>query len=164
MIGASLSIAGEVERPLALTREELGELADGDLVADLNCLEGWSRPGLRWHGVRLSTLLALAGAHDTGRFVTLRSGEYTVVLAREQASDERVLLALERDGCESSAKRGFPRLVGPSDWDCFQSIKTVESITVSREAEQATAKTLARARIERARSAGSTRRTTPASR
>jgi DMSO/TMAO reductase YedYZ molybdopterin-dependent catalytic subunit len=67
MIGTPLSIAGQVERPLVLTRAELEELADCELVSDFNCLEGWSRPGLRWRGVRLATLLALADAHDSGR-------------------------------------------------------------------------------------------------
>jgi hypothetical protein len=79
----------------------------------------------------------------------LRSGEYTVVLTREQALDERVLLALEGDVPERTPRQDFPRLVGPSDWDCFLSIKAVESITVSRESEPATAETIARARIER---------------
>jgi hypothetical protein len=42
--------------------------------------------------VRLRTLLALAGAADEAGFVTVGSGEYTAVLTREQAEDERVLL------------------------------------------------------------------------
>jgi DMSO/TMAO reductase YedYZ molybdopterin-dependent catalytic subunit len=38
---------------------------DAELVADLHRREGWSRLGERWRGVRLATLLGLAGAPDT---------------------------------------------------------------------------------------------------
>jgi DMSO/TMAO reductase YedYZ molybdopterin-dependent catalytic subunit len=72
----SLSISGEVERPVSVTAEELRALADGDLVADFHCREGWSRLGEHWRGVRLSTLLGLAGARDAGHFVTVGSGGY----------------------------------------------------------------------------------------
>lgn len=145
MTESSLSIKGEVERPVCLSFEELRSLLDGGLVADFHCREGWSRLNESWRGVRLSTLLALAGARDTGRFVTIASGEYTAVLTREQADDERVLLALEHEDAE---RLGFPRLVGPSDWDCFLSVKSVDRIELTREPAQATAAGIALARLE----------------
>jgi len=144
---SELSIVGEVERPVCLTSEELASLLDADLVADFHCREGWSRLGEHWRGVRLRTLLALAGARDTGQFVTVGSGEYTAVLTREQAEDDQVLLALEYEGAES--RSGFPRLVGPSDWDCFLSVKAVDRIELTREPAQATAAGIALARLER---------------
>ena len=88
----SLSIRGDVQRPACLALAELRSLMDAELVADFHCHEGWSRLGERWRGVRLRTLLALAGAADEAGFVTIGSGEYTAVLTREQAEDERVLL------------------------------------------------------------------------
>jgi DMSO/TMAO reductase YedYZ molybdopterin-dependent catalytic subunit len=69
----------------------------------------------RWRGVRLQTLLALAGAADVAGYVTVGSGEYAAVLTREQAEDERVLLALEHEGAASPRRACFPRLVGPSE-------------------------------------------------
>jgi len=51
--------------------------------------------------VRLRTLLALTGAADAAGYVTVGSGQYTAVLTREQAEDERVLLALEHKGAAS---------------------------------------------------------------
>jgi DMSO/TMAO reductase YedYZ molybdopterin-dependent catalytic subunit len=116
---------------------------DAELVADFHCHEGWSRLGEPWRGVRLETLLALAGASDAGRYVTVGSGEYTVVLTREQAKDERVLLALEHEGAASPRPAGFPRLVGPSEWDCFLSVKSVGRIELTREPARATASTIA---------------------
>jgi DMSO/TMAO reductase YedYZ molybdopterin-dependent catalytic subunit len=146
---ASLSIRGEVERPACLALAELRSLMDAELVADFHCREGWSRLGERWRGVRLRTLLTLAGAADAAGYVTVGSGEYTVVLTREQAEDERVLLALEHDGAVSPRSPGFPRLVGPSEWDCFLSAKSVDRIEVTREPQQATAAAIALARLER---------------
>ena len=143
---ASLSICGEVERPARLALAELRSLMDAELVADFHCHEGWSRLGERWRGVRLATLLALAGAAG---YVTVGSGEYTAVLTREQAEDERVLLALEHEGAASPRAAGFPRLVGPSEWDCFLSVKSVDRIEVTREPQQATAARIALGRLER---------------
>ena len=71
------------------------------------------------------------------------------MLTREQAQDERVLLALEHEGAESPRPAGFPRLVGPSDLDCFLSVKSVDRITVTRHPQPATAETIALARLER---------------
>ena len=107
-----LSICGEIERPACLALAELRALTDAELVADFHCREGWSRLGERWRGVRLRTLLVLVGAGAAG-YVTIGSGEYTAVLTREQAEDERVLLALEHQGAASPRRAGFPRLVGP---------------------------------------------------
>jgi len=146
---ALLSICGDVERPACLGPGELRSLMDAEPVADFHCREGWSRLGERWRGVRLATLLALAGAADAAGYVTVGSGEYTAVLTREQAQDEQVLLALEHEGGESPRPGGFPRLVGPSDWDCFLSVKSVDRIEVTREPQQATAATIALARLER---------------
>jgi DMSO/TMAO reductase YedYZ molybdopterin-dependent catalytic subunit len=145
----SLSVCGDVERPARLGLTELRALLDAELVADFHCREGWSRLGERWRGVRLRTLLALVGAADEAGYVTVGSGEYTAVLTREQADDERVLLALEHEGAPSPRPAGFPRLVGPAEWDCFLSVKSVDRIEVTRRPQQATAATIALARIER---------------
>lgn len=145
----SLSICGDVKRLACLTLAELRSLMDAELVADLHCREGWSRLGERWHGVRLRTLLALAGADGPAGYVTVGSGEYTAVFTREQAGDERVLLALEHEGAARPRPAGFPRLIGPSEWDCFLSVKSVDRIEVTREPQRATAATIALARLER---------------
>jgi DMSO/TMAO reductase YedYZ molybdopterin-dependent catalytic subunit len=145
----SVSICGEVERPARLALAELRSLMDAELVADFHCREGWSRLGERWRGVRLRTLLALAGTAGAAGYVTVGSGEYTAVLTREQAEDERVLLALEHEGAASPRPAGFPRLVGPSAWDCFLSVKSVDRIEVTRQPQQATAATVALARLQR---------------
>jgi DMSO/TMAO reductase YedYZ molybdopterin-dependent catalytic subunit len=144
-----VSICGEVERPAHLDLTQLRALMDAEQTADFHCREGWSRLGEHWRGVRLGALLELAGAAPTAGFVTVASGEYTAVLTREQAQDDRVLLALEHEGAESPRPAGFPRLVGPSEWDCFLSVKSVDRIEVTNHPQQATAETIALARLER---------------
>jgi DMSO/TMAO reductase YedYZ molybdopterin-dependent catalytic subunit len=99
--------------------------------------------------VRLGALLVLAGASDAAGYVTVGSGEYTAVLTPEQAEDERVLLALEHEGAVSPRPEALPRLVGPSEWDCFLSVKSVDRIEVTCEPQAATAATIALARPER---------------
>jgi DMSO/TMAO reductase YedYZ molybdopterin-dependent catalytic subunit len=144
----SVSICGDVERPACLALTELRSLTDAELVADFRCREGWSRLGERWRGVRLRTLLALAGPADAAGYVAVGSGDYIAVLTREQAEDERVLLAVEHEGAASPRQAGFPRLVGPSEWDCFLSVKSVDRIEVTRRPQRATAATIALARLE----------------
>src|ERR1700722_213213 len=146
---ASLSVCGDVTRPACLALAELRSLMAAEVVADFHCREGWSRLGERWRGVRLRTLLELAGADGTAGFVTVGSGAYTAVLTREQADDDQVILALEHEGAASTRPAGFPRLVGPSDWDCFVSVKSVDRIEVTRHPQQATAATIALARPDR---------------
>ena len=62
--------------------------------------------------MRLRTLLAFAGVADAAGYVTVGSGDYTAVLTREQAEDERVLLALEHEG---TASPGEPASLGWPD-------------------------------------------------
>ena len=146
-VSPTLNVSGEVLRPAAFRPYELEALADARLVSDFHCREGWSRYGVHWRGVRLSRLLAHVGATDDGRFVTLASGGFSVVLPRERAEDARVLLALERDGVSLDVASGLPRLVGPSDWDCFLSVKGVDRIEVTRGPEESSAERIALARI-----------------
>lgn len=145
--GPLVTVSGEVLRPSELRASDLESLADARLVSDFHCREGWSRLGVHWRGVRLAKLLAHVGATDEGHFVTLACGEFSVVLPRERAEDARVLLALEQDGVPLDTATGLPRLVGPSDWDCFLSVKGIDRIDVTREPAEATAERIALARI-----------------
>lgn len=142
-----VSVSGAVERPLELSAAELAALADTELVSDFHCREGWSRHCERRRGVRLGTLLTHAAAREEGRYVTVASGDYSAVLTREQAEDTRVLLAVERNGHPLESSDGLPRLVGPSDWDCFLSVKSVDRIQLTQKPEPATAETIALARL-----------------
>jgi DMSO/TMAO reductase YedYZ molybdopterin-dependent catalytic subunit len=122
---------------------ELAELSGTEVTIDFHCREGWSRLGQSYRGVALATLLQLADAQATARYVTVASGDYTIVLTREQAEDQRVLLAVELDGEPLAA----PRLVGQSEWDCFLSVKDVDRIELTSTEPKATGPEIALGRI-----------------
>ena len=106
------------------------------------------KPNVVIAGAGIGGLTLALELHAAG-YVTVGCGDYTAVLTRGQAEDERVLLALEHEGAASPREAGFPRLVGPSDWDCFLGVKSVDRIEVTRQPQQATAATIALARLER---------------
>lgn len=134
---------------MSLTLAELEPLVDLELDADFHCHEGWSRLGEHWRGVRLSTLLERAGWRERARYVTVACGDFRAVLSREQVEDQRVLLAVGHEGAVSPRPPGFPRLVGPSEWDCFLSVKSVDRIEATVTPAVATAAEIALARIAR---------------
>jgi len=140
-----VTVAGEVERRQTIDLRDLAEICADEVTVDFHCHEGWSRPGQSYRGVALATLLRLAQARPAARYVTVASGGYSIVLTREQAEDQRVLPALELDGEPLAA----PRLVGPSEWDCFLSVKDVDRIELTRTAQQATGPSIALGRIGR---------------
>jgi DMSO/TMAO reductase YedYZ molybdopterin-dependent catalytic subunit len=141
----AVTLAGEVEQPDKVDLGDLGELSRADLIVDFYWREGWSRPGQTYRGVPLATLLRLVKARPTAHYVTVASGGYSIVLTREQAEDQRLLVALELDGEPLPA----PRLVGPSEWDCFMSVKDVDYIELTETAALASGPSIALARIGR---------------
>lgn len=141
----TVRLTGETGHAQTVGLRELAELSGIEVTIDFHCLEGWSRPGQRYRGVALATLLRLASAQAAARYVTVASGGYSVVLTREQAEDQRVLLALELDGEPLAA----PRLVGPSEWDCFLSVKDVDRIELTSTEPKATGPEIALTRIGR---------------
>lgn len=140
-----VTVVGEVERPLTVNLRDLVELGREEVTIDFHCHEGWSRLDQSYRGVALGTLLRLAEARPVARYVTVASGGYSIVLSREEAEDRRVLLALEQDGVPLPA----PRLVGPSEWDCFASVKGVDRIELTRTPQRATGPSIALACIGR---------------
>lgn len=145
---AAISVSGDVERPGTITGDQLEALADAELTADFKCREGWIRRGEHWRGVKLATLLEHVGCRDSARYITISAGEYRVVLSRQQLEDQGALLAVAHKGAASPRPAGLPRLVGPSEWDCFMSVKSVDRIEATREPEADTAEKIALARLE----------------
>ena len=55
-----LRVDGAVEEPVVLDWRGFQDLPQVDDVSDFHCVTGWSKLDVRWRGVRLSTVLALA--------------------------------------------------------------------------------------------------------
>ena len=67
-----LRVEGAVATPISLSLDELTALADGEVVAALDCTGGWYSVQ-RWRGVVVSTLLARAGVSPGAASVTFEA-------------------------------------------------------------------------------------------
>lgn len=124
-----LRIDGLVARPLMLS---IGELPSVDeLVATLDCTGGFYS-AQRWGGVRLGSLLDVAGADSRARHVTVASVTgYRWSFGIEDA--RRLVLATHVTGAPLSHDHGAPiRLVVPGARG-FQWVKWVSHIEVRRD-------------------------------
>lgn len=155
----SLTVGGEVERPLALNFDDLRGLARKELIALLECagnsratvqppVEGllWDHGGVgaaRWTGVPLRIILELAGLRDTAREVLLEGADrgeewgnsggemsYAMSLPLEKALHPDTLLAYEMNGEALSPEHGYPLRVMAPGWYGMTSVKWLVSIQV----------------------------------
>ena len=122
-----LRVFGEVERPLTLGADDLGESAS--VVAALDCTGGW-RSTQTWRGVALADILDAAGASESARSVTVRS--VTGYYRRFSPDAARGFLLASRVEDEAlSHGHGFPmRLVAPERRG-FEWVKWVTEIEIS---------------------------------
>jgi len=140
-----LRLQGLISRRQVLKKAEFAALPHVQISADFNCEEGWIVPGLRWHGVALETLIALAQPLPEARHVRVGAGAYEVTLALD--SLDGALLCDALDGKPLSPEHGAPwRLLVPGD-KCFTSVKWVDRIEVAADLGQPTGERIARERL-----------------
>ncbi len=140
-----LRVEGLVKRSLAFDYEALARLSRATLDEPFRCEEGWSVPGLRWRGVRLTDILALAEPTSNARFV--RVGSHNYVLPLSLAEAEHAILCDELNGEPLEVEDGAPwRLIVPGAV-CYASVKWVDRLEVARDAGVNTAQAIARARL-----------------
>jgi DMSO/TMAO reductase YedYZ molybdopterin-dependent catalytic subunit len=113
-----LVVDGAVTRPLELRWEDLLALPQTDDVSDFHCVTGWSMLDLRWSGVRLAALLALARPRDDASHVLVHGHDgYSANLPLEEALKDDVLVAHRLQGAPLPREHGGPaRLVVPQLW------------------------------------------------
>jgi DMSO/TMAO reductase YedYZ molybdopterin-dependent catalytic subunit len=147
-VAPALRITGLLAQPLTVTPADLAALARVDLADNFACEEGWSVRGLRWQGIRLADVLALAEPDPSARFVRVCSGKYAVPLPLPEA--DRAILCAQLNGQPLPIEHGAPwRLVIPGGV-CYTSVKWVDRLEVAAEAGDNSGQ-----RIARARNAGS---------
>jgi len=113
-----LRVEGEVEEPLRLGWDQFLALPQADDVSDFHCVTGWSRLDMRWQGVALETLAALARPTLAATHVMLHSYDgYSTNLPIEEALKPDVILAHRVDGEPLPTEHGGPvRVVTPQLW------------------------------------------------
>jgi DMSO/TMAO reductase YedYZ molybdopterin-dependent catalytic subunit len=128
-----LAVDGAVESPLSLSWEEFLALPQVEDAQDFHCVTGWSRMDLRFGGVRLETVLALARPNPDATHVLFHAHDgYVTNLPLEEALKEDVLLAHTVDGAPLPVDHGGPcRVVTPElyAWKGAKWIARVEVTT-----------------------------------
>jgi len=70
----TLTVTGLVERPLALTLDQLRAMPQRTQITRHDCVEGWSAIG-QWSGVPLTHILHLAGLKPEARYIVFRCAD-----------------------------------------------------------------------------------------
>jgi DMSO/TMAO reductase YedYZ molybdopterin-dependent catalytic subunit len=110
------TVAGEVERELTLTWEQLLALPSRQVTVDIHCVTRWSRFDTTFKGVHWSELAKLVSPKPSARFVIAHAEQgFTSNMPLAAIEDERALIAYEADGEPLTPDHGWPlRLVVPS--------------------------------------------------
>lgn len=113
-----LQVDGLVEHPLDLSYADLLALPQVEEESDFHCVTGWSILDLRFKGVRLETLLALARPTEAATHLMAHGADgYTTNLPLEEALKPDVLVAHAVEGAPIPPDHGGPvRIVVPELW------------------------------------------------
>lgn len=141
-----LRVEGLVARPLALDWDGLKALAQGELVDDFRCVDGWVVRDQRWEGVPLAALLGIAGPLDGADYVAFSAGGYTVAMTMPEARESGVVLALRLNGEWLPAEHGGPCRLMAQGRDCYFSVKWLDRIQLLAEPARETGQAIAEAR------------------
>jgi DMSO/TMAO reductase YedYZ molybdopterin-dependent catalytic subunit len=114
----TLTVDGEVEKPVTLSWAEFAALPSVVSVSDFHCVEGWSVLDCRWEGICISEIERLVKPKDTAKAVTVECADnYTTSLFREELAGDDVILAVKLNGEPLEEGYGFPvRLIVPSKY------------------------------------------------
>ena len=143
--GTMIRVDGLVGHTLALTPSDFQRLPQRDVTETFACEEGWTVLAVRWGGVTLESVLALAEAHPEAQWVR---GKRWRVYGSIPLQEARGALLATRLGEEAlPSEHGGPvRLVVPGG-DCWTSIKWLDHLELRTEPGPNTGKTIALGRL-----------------
>ena len=106
----TLRVGGLVSKAATYTMADLEKLPQASLVQDFQCVTGWHVPQVHWAGVRLSTLIDLAGPTSGAHGVRFTSfdGTYTESLTLTEARRPDVIVATQMLGAPVTHDHGGP--------------------------------------------------------
>jgi DMSO/TMAO reductase YedYZ molybdopterin-dependent catalytic subunit len=110
-----LKIDGEVEHPYTLNWEEFMALPQTEDISDFHCVTTWSKLGMKWKGVKLFDLAALAQIKETATHILCYAyDDYTTNISIEEALKSDVLLVHTFDDQPLPKEHGGPvRMITP---------------------------------------------------
>lgn len=132
----TLTVEGEVEKPVTLSWSDFLKLPQSVSVSDFHCVEGWSVLDCRWEGVRISDIEKIVKPKDVAQAVSFESADnYLTSLFRRELSGDDVLLAHKLNGEPLEEGLGAPvRLVVPNKY-AYKSALWVVKLRFTRNKE-----------------------------
>jgi DMSO/TMAO reductase YedYZ molybdopterin-dependent catalytic subunit len=114
----TLTIEGEVEKPVILNWNDFMALPQTVSISDFHCVEGWSVLDCKWEGVKIEDLEKLVKPKAVARAVTFDCADnYRTSLFREELASVDVLLAYKLNGEMLEEGLGAPvRLIVPNKY------------------------------------------------
>ncbi|MFP3073827.1 MAG: molybdopterin-dependent oxidoreductase [Caldivirga sp.] len=132
----ALVVDGLVERPLKLTYNDLTSLPSVKIVNTLQCVSDpyFLKATVEWTGVRLSTILNMAGVSEGAiKVIAYGADGYTSDLPISKAMEPDTIVAYMADGSPLPSDHGYPvRLVVPRWWG-YKNVKWLVRLTVTNE-------------------------------
>lgn len=132
-----LSVGGMVERPLALSYDELLQREIVGLTRDFQCVTGWRVPDVEWAGVKVATLLDEVGVATGATHVRFFSydGVYTTTLNLDQARRDDVIVAHRMLGDDVRREHGGPVRLYVAPMYGYKSLKWLSGFEVTDQPE-----------------------------
>lgn len=131
-----LSIDGAVENSMVLKWKDFLELPQSEDTSDFHCVTTWSKLDMKWKGVRLIDLAALAMPHDNVTHVLCYGYDtYTTNLRIEEALKEDVLIVHTYENRPLAKEHGGPaRMITPQlyAWKGSKWIKRIQFLTADK--------------------------------
>jgi len=114
----TLTIDGEVEKPVKLSWSDFLALPKSVSISDFHCVEGWSVLDCKWEGVRIRDIERIVKPRPVARAVSFESADnYLTSLFREELAGNDVLLAYKLNDELLEEGLGAPvRLIVPNKY------------------------------------------------
>jgi len=127
-----LRVTGLVDRPTTFTLGDLMAMPRTALVKDFQCVTGWRVPDVHWEGVKLSDVLAAAGARSNAEGLEFGSydGLDTESLTLDQARRPDVIVAYRMLGAPITTEHGGPVRLYAAPMYGYKSLKWLSTINV----------------------------------
>jgi DMSO/TMAO reductase YedYZ molybdopterin-dependent catalytic subunit len=127
-----LRVTGLVDRPTTFTLGDLMAMPRTALVKDFQCVTGWRVPDVHWEGVKLSDVLAAAGARSNAEGLEFGSydGLDTESLTLDQARRPDVIVAYRMLGAPITTEHGGPVRLYVAPMYGYKSLKWLSTINV----------------------------------
>ena len=130
----TLTIAGLVEQPVALSYDEVLDNQKYTKVVTLHCVEGWS-VDILWEGILLADLFEAVDVQESADTVIFYSEDgYSTALPLQTIMDKQLMIAYKMNGIVLPPERGFPFQLVAEDKLGYKWIKWITRIELSDDA------------------------------